>query len=176
MKDMFQSSFRALPALAGLLMFGTLAATAAQPRLQALLPGKWPAWPRGSAYDVKVVGNYAYVALGEYGLAVFDVSTPTNCVQVGGCDTRGSAERVAVAGNYAYVADGGLQVIDVSNPANPVRVGGCTNAPDGHAYGMAVAGNYAYVAGGMNGLAVIDVTDPANPARVGSYDTSTLTR
>lgn len=77
-----------LAALAGCLAAGLAAAHAAPPSLQPLLPGKWPALPRGNAYcDVKVVGNYAYAAICQGGLAVFDVSNPTNCVQVGGCDT-----------------------------------------------------------------------------------------
>lgn len=94
---------------------------AAPPSLQPLTLGKWPTWPRpgGSAHDVKVVGNYAYVALGAGGLAVIDVSNPTNCVRVGGYDTSGSAYWVAVSGDYAYVAD-----LDVGNPTNCVRVGG----------------------------------------------------
>jgi hypothetical protein len=37
---------------------------AAAPRLTPLLGGKWPRFTRGNAEDVKVVGNYAYLALG----------------------------------------------------------------------------------------------------------------
>jgi hypothetical protein len=166
MKKIAQCSFAAW------LLFGTLAATAAQPSLRPLLQGKW----RGSfcdlAYDVKVVGNYAYIALNQGGLAVFDISNPANPVRVGGYDTSGWAYGVAVSGNYAYVADSeaGLQVIDVSNPANPARVGGYDTS--GWAYGVAVSGNYAYVADSEAGLQVIDVSNPANPVRVGGYDTS----
>ena len=118
-----------------------------------------------------MVGNYAYVALGSGGLAVFDVSDPTNCVQVGGFDTSGSAVGVAVSGNYAYVADEyeGLQVVDVSNPADPVRVGGY--AAGGFAGDVALWGHHAYVTV-ATGLQVIDVRNPTNCVRVGGYDTS----
>jgi hypothetical protein len=166
MKKIAQCSFAAW------LLFGTLAATAAQPSLRPLLQGKW----RGSfcdlAYDVKVVGNYAYIALNQGGLAVFDISNPANPVRVGGYDTSGWAYGVAVSGNYAYVADSeaGLQVIDVSNPANPVRVGGYDTS--GAAAGVAVSGSYAYVADGRAGLEILDVSNPANPVHVGSRDTS----
>jgi hypothetical protein len=85
---------------------GLAAAHAAPPSVQPLLEGKWPAWLREDATDVEMVGNYAYVTLGASGLAVIDVSNPTNCVQVGGCDTSGEAIGVAVSGKYAYVADG----------------------------------------------------------------------
>ena len=145
---------------------------AAAPRLQPLLPAKWPTFSRGQPYDVKVVGSYAYVVLGQAGLAVFDVSNPANPVQVGGYDTIGFAHSVAVSGNYAYVADSdaGLQVIDVSNPTKCARVGGYDT--DGHASNVAVSGNYAYVADADAGLQVIDVSDPTNCVRVGGYDTS----
>src|SRR5687767_4323010 len=59
---------------------------ASPPSLQLLQPGKWPKWPRGEVFDVKVSGQYAYLALGWSGLAVIDISNPTNSVQVGGHD------------------------------------------------------------------------------------------
>ena len=135
----------------GMLAAGLAAAHAAPPSVQPLLPGKWPAWPRGDALDVKVVGNYAYVALHSTGfldsrsLGVFDVSNPSNCVQVGGCATSGYAYGVAVAGNYAYVAVGeaGLQVIDVRNPTHCVRVGGYDTGR--FAKGVAVSGNLSLI-------------------------------
>ena len=140
---------------------GVGATHAALPTVQPLVqPGKWPAWRPGSAYDVKVVGHYAYVALVPGGLGVFDVSNPANCVPVGSYDSSEFAFGVAVSGNYAYLANGaaGLQVIDVSNPTNCVRVGGYDTS--GYAKGVAVAGNYAYVADNEGGLQVIDVSNP----------------
>jgi hypothetical protein len=149
-----------LALLAGCLAAG-FSADAALPSMQPLLQGKWPRWPRRDAWDVKVVGSYAYVAAHSSGLAVIDVSNPTNCVQLGGCDTLGYAIGVAVSGNYAYVADAtnGLQVIDVSDPARCVRVGGFITSAE--ARDVAVSGNYAYVAAYDAGLQVIDVRDPA---------------
>ena len=114
---------------------------AAPPTVQPLLPGKWPAWPRGEARGVKVVGNYAYVVLSGGNLAVFDVSNPANCLRVGGYDIGGIANDVTVSGNYAYVANetAGMQVMDVSNPSNCVRVGGYDTS--GAAFDVAVSGN-----------------------------------
>jgi hypothetical protein len=139
--------------LLGLLALGVLAATA-QPRLAPMMNGKWPDYVRGSAMDVTVVGQYAYVAIFTGGLAVFDVSNPAKPVRVGGCGTGGAAKGVAVVGNYAYVAasEAGVQVIDVSNPAKPEYVGGCNTS--GSAQGVAVAGNRIYVADEDAGLLV----------------------
>ena len=77
-----------LAVVAGCLAAGLAATHAAPPSLQPLLQGKWPKWSRGAeAQDVKVVSN------------------PTNCVQVGGCETSGQALGVAVSGNYPDLAD-----------------------------------------------------------------------
>ena len=114
---------------------------AAQLSVRPLMAGRWFKWPPlGDAWDVRVVGNYAYVATGAGGLAVIDVSNPTNCVQVGSRDTQDFAYGVAVSGNYAYVADrsAGLQIINISNPANCGRAGGYDTS--GLALGVAVAG------------------------------------
>jgi hypothetical protein len=57
------------------------------------------------AYDVKVVGNYAYCATGLSGLSIVNISDPAAPTEVGFYDTPGYANGVAVSGNYAYVAD-----------------------------------------------------------------------
>ena len=88
--------------------------------------GAWSGFPRGNALAVQVVGSLAYAAIGEGGLAIFDVRDPAAPKRLGGFDTDGSARGVQVVGTLAYVADqyAGLQVIDVSNPAAPRRLGG----------------------------------------------------
>jgi hypothetical protein len=78
----------------GLLICATAAsaaASAAPPRLQPLLQGKWPEHTRGYAYDVMVVGNRAYLALGFGGLVILDVSDPASPVPLAECNTSGQA-------------------------------------------------------------------------------------
>ncbi|MBI2202098.1 MAG: hypothetical protein HYU43_09195, partial [Armatimonadetes bacterium] len=79
---------------------GTLLPTSAQAAVPVslTLKGQWPGSATGRAYDVAVQGQYAYVADGDAGLQVIDVSNPVNPVRVGGVDTSGSAIGVAVAG------------------------------------------------------------------------------
>lgn len=147
---------------------------AGQPSVQLLGEGKWPGWRRGEARSVAVAGNYAYVALDTAGLAVFEVSNPTNCVRVGSDDANGIAYGVAVSGNRAYVADfiRGLVVLDVSDPVHPVRLGGYGAVQS--AFAVSVSGNYAYVADYVAGLQVIDVSNPSNCVRVGGYTVGNL--
>jgi hypothetical protein len=118
---------------------------------------------------VFVVDNRAYVADGDRGLAVLDVSDPTAPTRLGGVDTPGAALQVVVRGSLAYVADGsaGLRVVNVGNPAAPTLMGS-VDTP-GVALDLAVQGRYAYVADGSGGLRIIDVNNPAAPSQVGAW-------
>lgn len=140
-----------------------------QPSLQPLHIGRCATLDR--AFDVAVLGRYAYVADGEAGLQVYDVSDPDAPIRVGGYSPELWAVGVAVSGNYVYLAcesylDEQLVVIDVSNPTNCTQVGGVTTA--GEASAVVVVGHYAYLADNEN-LAVIDVSNPASSVQVGSY-------
>ncbi|WP_321416950.1 PGF-pre-PGF domain-containing protein [uncultured Methanomethylovorans sp.] len=123
-----------------------------------------------SIYDVAVVGNYAYIANHENGLAIMDISDPSSPTLVGSCDTAGTAWDVVVSGNYAYIADhnGGLAIVDISNPASPVVTGTCGTT--GNALGVFVSGNYAYLADYANGISIVDINNPSSPKLVGTYD------
>ena len=125
----------------------------------------------GSANDVRLVGNYAYVAerlrwdgSTRYsgGLTVVDVSNPAlprrlSTYQV---STDSDAVAVDVIGTRALVADAGVQIVDVSAPAAPKRLGtlNTINTP----LGLVASEQRAYLAA-TEGLELIDVTAPANP-------------
>lgn len=136
------------------------------------LRGRWPSFPRGSAWGVAVQNGNAFVAADRAGLVVVDVSDPAKPQRVGGYDTGG--RQVAVSGNFAFLAssDANLQVIDLSHPANPQRVG--RSDTSGYAQEVAVAGNYDCLierrwtgSNHVESFVVIDVSNPANPRRVG---------
>ncbi|OUT99705.1 MAG: hypothetical protein CBB92_05065, partial [Flammeovirgaceae bacterium TMED32] len=114
----------------------------------------------GDSYHVSISGNYAYMADATSGLAIIDISDPTNPGDPAYSNTNGFARGLTVSGNYAYVADGnsGLAIIDISDPTNP----GAPVYKDtkGTAFKVAISGNYAYVADQGEGLAIIDISDP----------------
>ncbi|MBD2289535.1 DUF4347 domain-containing protein [Microcystis wesenbergii FACHB-1317] len=124
----------------------------------------------GYAYDVQVVGNYAYVADGDSGLQIIDISNPTNPTLKGNYDT-GWAYGVQIVGNYAYIADTytGLQIIDISNPTNPTFKGNYYTSEAVPAYDVQVVGNYAYIIT-RSGLQIIDISNPTNPTLNGNYN------
>jgi hypothetical protein len=123
-----------------------------------------------SANDVDVEGRWAFVAAGDGGLYVIDVSKPDAPTLAGSLDTTGIAKDVVVSGNRAVLADGpaGLKVIDVTNPAAPLLTGGIATTD---AQGIAVFGPRVFVADGSSGVRVIDVTDPVAPVLVATVDT-----
>jgi hypothetical protein len=156
---------------------GTLVYVGVGPRLVVLDPdpfslthGESAALPAKVA-GLALSGTHAYVADGDGGLRVMDVSNPTSPSEVGHYDTLGYARGVALAGNYAYIADGGggLRVVDVSNPASPSEVGHYDTP--GYAHSLAVSNTYAYIAAGYSGLRIMDVSNPTSPSEVGFYDT-----
>jgi hypothetical protein len=137
----------------------------------------------GSALDVAVSGDYAYVTwtddAGKGGLRVIDVSTPSAPVEVGFVDRPGAASCVAVAGGYAYVGGDGISVIDVSTPSAPVEFG-FVETP-GYAHDVAVSDEFVYVTVGAwpkdsgpgegdRSLRVIDVSTPSAPVEIGFHE------
>ena len=121
-----------------------------------------------------VVGNRAYVACNNgfmhRGVAVIDISTPTNLNEVAffGENPHSSFEEAAgvkVDGNFAYVVgdEGSLTVVDVSNPHRPSVVSSIWDQRLDGAEGLAMAGDYAYVASNdYDGLVAVHIADKAN--------------
>ncbi len=83
----------------------------------------------GEAYGMYLKDNYAYIADGEEGLRIIDISNESTPNEIGyyTADSMFSSSflDVIVDGNYAYVADWwlGVRIIDVSDPSTPTEVG-----------------------------------------------------
>ena len=123
--------------------------------------------PPDGGLDIRVAGNYAYLAVGTSGLQVIDVSN-TAAPQLTG--SRGCCTfSVDHFGNYAYSTTGGtINVIDVSNPASPSSVGSTT--PVGNSATVSFSGTHAYVADNNGLLHSVNVSNPMAPVVVDSYN------
>jgi hypothetical protein len=147
-----------------------------------------PGAAQGVALGTAGSAAYAYVADGQAGLQVVDLTdrarprqvgtlpAPNSCPATGAHPDCGPAfvVDVAVAGSHLYRTDAkrqyctnqgcianpesGLRVFDVSSPASPREVG-FLHTP-GEAQRVALAGRYAYLADGSGGLRVIDADQP----------------
>ncbi|MHA1728331.1 MAG: LVIVD repeat-containing protein [Promethearchaeota archaeon] len=127
----------------------------------------------GSALNVKVDGNYAYVS--DYiGLAIFDVTDLDDVGEISYANLSAPVIETFVLDNYCYVANGesGLAIIDVTDPSNPGNP--IYKKTWGYATGIYVYDNYAflsYFTEYISGVAIINVSDPLNPGEpVHIYD------
>ena len=114
---------------------------------------------------------YAYVAAGEAGLRIIEVSDPAQPREVGYYDTPWFTWRVAAdltsrpGEAYAHVIDklGSLRIVRVTDAAHPVLAGAHAGV-----YGdVAVTAGYAYVSGD-GGITILDLSDITEPRQVGS--------
>ena len=134
-----------------------------------------------AVYGMAVSGEFAYLAQGEAGLQVLNISAPANVRAVSryGTLSGAGARGVAVSGNYAYVAISfglletprdpqGFIVLDFGDPENPVRVG--QESSHYELTSITISGEYAYVTDYREDLQVIDISDPSSPQRVGGFE------
>ncbi|MCA8837409.1 MAG: hypothetical protein K8963_06120, partial [Proteobacteria bacterium] len=124
----------------------------------------------GYANNVDVQGDYAYIAAGESGLLVVDVSDRKKPRAAGRLNTDGTAIDIVAFGNFVYLADGsaGIKIIDVSDKRNPVLAGQLQIG--GIARDLALAPPYLYVAAEDAGVAIISIADSTAPFLVDVID------
>jgi hypothetical protein len=82
----------------------------------------------GYAKKVVLVDNLAYVADGQGGLQIVDISDPESTFVIGEYIADRDVSGVAVRDTFAYIAlasstSGGLVILNIADPTNPVFVG-----------------------------------------------------
>ncbi len=120
----------------------------------------------GYAWGVDYADGYVYLASGDVGLEVYDVTPPTAPTRVatlgpaGGL--TGSSHGVVVVGDFAYMSAGGLgvTVVDISDPLDPTVVSTCGTPSSPGPSDLTLTGGYAYVADAEAGLVIVDVLQP----------------
>jgi len=126
----------------------------------------------GHAYDIFVQGDYAYVADGDRGLLILNISNPFYPDFEASYATPGPATKIFVSSDYfAYViysisANQAVHVFDVANPANPVLASNLDSVVADY-LDIYPSGQYAYAAAGNSGFKVFDVRDPVRPSQAG---------
>lgn len=107
-----------------------------------------------------------FVANGLNGLRVFDVSTPSEPVEIGQVHVPGSVTQMRLDANRAllYVDQYRTAFVDLSRIAPSAVL--ATLPTGGQPKALDVAGDLVLVADGPMGLAVFDVSDRANPSLI----------
>jgi len=120
-----------------------------------------PAEGGGYHRNLKISGDYCFVADAKKFLMIYDIRKQTPALVYKGTASDGMG--VDVRGDVIYVAWGknGLAIGRFTPPGSIELLGTCST--NGEAWDVWVGGNYAYVANVDTGLAVMDVTDPKTP-------------
>jgi len=141
----------------------------------------------GTAGELYVVGNYAYVTIGTYALrelVIVDISNPTNMQVVGWADVNGEAGQevfVNSSGTRAYLATNSSSskaeffIIDISSKSGSQPVISSYDANGMNPKGVTVVtGNKAILVGtGGEEYQVIDITTESAPSRCGGIEVNT---
>jgi hypothetical protein len=130
--------------------------------------------------DVLARDSYLYVAAGQDGLRILDISNLARPKEVGFYNTPdnllGDFSHVQIEGNYAYLAAGlaGMRVVDISNPVSPTEVS--AYEPGGYTQEVQVTSGYAYIKWSTcynytceEAIRIVDVSKPAALAEVALY-------
>jgi hypothetical protein len=118
-------------------------------------------------YGVAVDGDFAYLATSGTGLAIVDISNPSQPMLVTQFDEE-RCEGVAVGNGHAFLAtkDDGMVVLDVNDPFNPIFVTRY-GAGNDELTDITLIGTTAYIL--ISGrVAIVDVSDPASPEYLGN--------
>ncbi len=123
-----------------------------------------------SAEDISIVGEYAYVAYGSYGLEIIDISDKANPTLVSQFNDGGTTYDIYVENDYAYVLDAaeGLEIIDISNKTDPQEVGQFDRTTTNSPRDIHVENGIAYV-GFSDDLKILNVSNPSTPEEIGTY-------
>ena len=132
----------------------------------------------GQAVCTSADSNYLFIASGEVGISIFDISDFQDGYNVyplvGTLDTPGFAEDVIIHPNLpiAFVAcgTGGLVIADYSNTSNVKIVS--IYSTGGYAKEVFYQNNKVYVTTELRGLQIIDVSNVNSPSRIGTVETA----
>jgi hypothetical protein len=118
-------------------------------------------WQDG-VYDVKIRGDYAYLACGDEGMRIIDISNPEAYQDVGQV-IYGDVQVLAIDGNLAFLGStwDGVPIVDISNPESPREIS--IVQFEGLKQAIRIKDNYAFMCSNWGALIIVDISDPASP-------------
>jgi hypothetical protein len=147
------------------------------PASHALLDSEDPTGNLAQTGSVYLYGNRAFVALGSYGYAVIDITTPSALRTVSMRIVPGNTEHVSVGGGNAFVSTGQgypFQIVGANDPSSARIILTRTDVATGAR--LAAFRDYLYVSESGSGdwaAASYDISTPAATFRshspIGSY-------
>ncbi|HPR17101.1 MAG TPA: hypothetical protein PLD62_02530 [Candidatus Cloacimonadota bacterium] len=111
----------------------------------------------GEALDVKLVDNYAFVALRQEGFMILDITDPVHPVEIHQEDVGEIIYTIDVKDNFMLLSShsGGVMLYDISDLTEPELAGRLSDNKIGYTYKAAFAGDYI-VASTRVGVVIIE--------------------
>ena len=121
-----------------------------------------------SAFTVALSSNVAYVAAGDNGLLLLNVSNPSKPTLLGSFAANYVTD-VAITGSTAWITSesDGVKVVNVSNGFSPTVLGSYSAV--GNAKSIVIAGNIAYVSDWENGLLLLSTQNTSNIQKIALF-------
>jgi|GEM_PF-2092947 len=128
-----------------------------------------------NARGICIKDSLVYLASGNYGLRIIDVTDVDNPEEIAAMENLGFALDVEAADDYVFVASGydGIFCIDAANPEYLILTDAYNTL--GYAEKIYCSGDIVYVADGSCGTAVLDASDAANLELITYIDTPSYT-
>ena len=127
----------------------------------------------GYAQDVVIDNTLAFVAQGEGGLMIIDISDPNNPAEITTVNEgmKGYANKVARKDSVLYIASGGfgVSVVNAADPENPQIT--ATNFPLKPAKNFLVMGDLLFTTIGENGVQTAGIMNASQPDIRGEVST-----
>jgi hypothetical protein len=119
----------------------------------------------GYSQDIIAVDTLLYIAQGEGGLAIVNISNPNKPVIISEVtsELRGYSYKLTMKDSVVYIAAGnlGVSVVDVSDPYNPFVT--VNNLPMKPARNLYVLGDYLFTAVSEQGFNISEISFPTQP-------------
>lgn len=127
----------------------------------------------GTALDIHVSGDYAFLADGPEGVRIYSLSDPLHPTLVKTVPTSDYVWAVTVQNGYAYAASdsAGLEIIDISSIPDAAVVKTVSLDTNEMAVDVTVQATWAYLAMETAGIKVIDISTLSGASAVHSVDT-----
>lgn len=119
--------------------------------------------PMTDCNDIAFQNDYAFIAEGNSGLHVINISSLTEPIEVSQIHTPGYAYAIEVENQLAYLAVGSqeMTIFDLADPSSPVQI--ATIDTDGTAMQICISESFAYIADYNKGLKIVNISIPSAP-------------
>lgn len=122
----------------------------------------------GKIYHIKVIDNYVYMAMSDYGFQIIDISNLADPIKIGEFVNGNDLYHIHVIGNIAYLRDYDQDktlCLNVTDPANITEI----TQFDWAAYRITMDDNIGYLSSINGGVLVYDFNEPTNPIFLEEY-------